>query len=351
MRNLLSRMVLVLLLAGLSVVGLPVIPTAHAATDECAAPGYRTDVRPDPKGPPTEVNLGVRVVDLLEINDVNQTITLDMALQFNWNDPRLAHLEGCELPVSQVWHPQLVLENSGRMFERWPENVSILENGGVQYFQRVSGTFSSHHKLQNFPFDKQIIALEFYPLKWTAQKVVLKDIPLFSGISDNLNISDWQVTGAEVVLSEVEIEALGKVHSAYALEISAQRYLSYYIWKIILPIALIVAMSWCVFWLDASHFGTQVGLSATSVLTMVAFIFATTNMLPRLGYFTMLDLYIAGATVMVFLALTQSLTTGYLVYRQKAYLAQRIDQVSRFVFPLIFGLFGLRIYLKAIEVI
>ena len=116
MRNLLSRMVLVLLLAGLSVVGLPVVPTAHAATDECAAPGYRTDVRPDPKGPPTEVNLGVRVVDLLEISDVNQTITLDMALQFNWNDPRLAHLEGCELPVSQVWHPQLVLES---MMWRW----------------------------------------------------------------------------------------------------------------------------------------------------------------------------------------------------------------------------------------
>ena len=103
-----------------------------------------------------------------------------------------------------------------------------------------------------------------------------------------------------------------------------------------LPIALIVVMSWSVFWIAPKEFGTQMGLSATSVLTMIAFIFATTSLLPRLGYFTMLDRYIAGATVFVFVALLQSLITGYIASTGRVAFASRIDFVSRFVFPMAF---------------
>lgn len=62
-------------------------------------------------------------------------------------------------------------------------------------------------------------------------------------------------------------------------------------------------MSWSPLWIDTKQIWTRIRLSATSVLTIVAFIFTTTNLLPRLGYFTTLDSYIAGATFFVFMAL------------------------------------------------
>jgi cadmium resistance protein CadD (predicted permease) len=72
------------------------------------------------------------------------------------------------------------------------------------------------------------------------------------------------------------------------------------------------------------------------MLTLIAFIFATTNMVPKIGYFTILDRFIVGATILVFLALIQSLTTTYLVSKEHAELAIRVDRNSRIAFPLVF---------------
>jgi hypothetical protein len=307
----------------------------------CSPPGYRTDIRPDHNGPPTEVTLGVRMADLSEIDDVKQTITVDFVVRRQWVDTRLIGWEGCRLATTDIWFPELALKNSGRMFERWPQTVSIEEGGKVTFQQRLSGTFSSYQQFDNYPFDKQEIALRFFLLDWTSEKVKLVKDPVYTGMADLLNISDWQITAVDSHVEEEQLEAMGNVHDGLIFTVKAERYLDYYIWKILVPIALIVSMSWCVFWIDPSHFGSQIGFSATTVLTIIAFIFATTNLVPRLGYFTLLDKYIAGATVFVFLALLQSLTTGYLVSRDQKIAARRIDLASRILFPSSFVIFCL----------
>jgi len=317
-------------------------PQRAAAQDDiadaaiCAPSGIFTDVRPDPKGPATKVDMGLRVIDVREINDVDQTITVDFAVRMRWQDDRLLGLSGCRLRVDQVWFPGLVLMNSGRVFNRWPEVVSIEEGGRVIYLQRKSGTFSSHHQLQDFPFDLQSIDVTLFPLNWSEAKVLFTLDEEFEGIYTDLNISDWRVRDVSSRIDSLDLDALTTPRSSYTFTIDAQRYVSYYFWKIILPVSLIVVMSWSVFWIDSRQFGTQLGLSATSVLTMIAFIFATTNMLPRLGYFTRLDTFIAGATVMVFLALLQSLTAGYLATSGRETYSNRMDIASRFIFPAVF---------------
>ena len=57
---------------------------------------------------------------------------------------------------------------------------------------------------------------------------------------------------------------------------------------------------------------------------------------PELGYFTLLDLFIGGATILVFLALLESLTVPYLVSTDRKGIARSIDVGSRIVFPLAF---------------
>lgn len=325
--------------------------TAQAQTpsqqDPCAPPQYRTDVRPDPSGPPTVIDFGVRIADLAEINDVNQTITIDLVVRMRWTDPRLADWEGCRVSIADIWFPEPIMKNSGRVFSRWPETASVENGGKITYLQRISGTFSSYHHLADFPFDKQVISLRIYPLDWSISKLIYRIDETFTGMTPLLNISDWAITDASAELVQEDFEAFDQVRTGYLLNISAERYKSYYFWKIMLPIALIVVMSWCVFWINPEQFGTQIGLSATSVLTMIAFIFATTNMLPRLGYFTMMDRYIAVATVFVFAALLQSLSTGYLASTGRARLAERIDKISLFAFPLAFAALCVKFFTDA----
>lgn len=343
MRRLLSCFLLLIIAIPMAVAAQPV-----PEPSPCAVPAIRTDVRPDPKGPPTDVTIGMRLADLLEINDVNQTITVDVMIRMQWTDPRLAELGGCKVSISDIWFPLLIMKNSGRIFERWPATASIEDGGQVTYQQRASGTFSSYHQLANYPFDTQDIALRFYPLDWSLSKLAFTNDASFTGMTPLLNISDWRVNGVSAEVVEVDFPILNQTRAGYELTISTQRYIGYYIWKILFPIAMIVVMSWTVFWIDPAEFGTQMGLSATSVLTMVAFIFATTNMLPKLGHFTMLDRYIAWATLFVFVALLQSLATGYLVANGRKAIAGRLDLISRFVFPAAFSAICLNFYLKTL---
>ena len=259
---------------------------------------------------------------------------------------RLAHLEGCEIALDEVWYPELIARNSGRLFERWPREVSIGPDGEVRYIQRFFGTIASYHNLHDFPFDTQSIIVQLITLKWPDSDVQLIADETFSGMVEQLNISDWIVTSVMGKVDSQYVKGFERDHTRYNFEITAHRIRAYYVWKIILPLCLIVAMSWCVFWIDPAAFGTQIGLSATAMLTLIAFIFATTNMVPVLGYFTLLDLFIGGATILVFLALLESLATSYLVSRDKAALAMRIDRICRFVFPATFAIIAFAVFLR-----
>ena len=302
----------------------------------CAAPNVRTDVRPNPEGPPTEVSVGVRMVDLMGIDDISQTLNGDFAVILNWTDPRLAGFEGCEISIQKIWDPRVVFLNSGRKFPSLPEKATIGPGGNVRYVQRYGGTFATYHNLNDFPFDKQAFKIWLVGLDHPEDKVVFVGDEKVTGARDLLNISDWIVGEVSGSVDSLYADAYDDNFSRYTLEIQANRITAYYVWKVILPLCLIVAMSWAVFWINPAQFGPQIGLSATAMLTLIAFLFATTNMLPALGYFTILDLFIGGATILVFLAMLESLTTSYLVSREKVVLAERMDQICRLLFPLMF---------------
>lgn len=228
--------------------------------------------------------------------------------------------------------------NSGRKFPKLPEEAVIGPGSSVRYVQRYGGTFATYHNLRDFPFDDQAFPIWLVPFE-AEDNVILAIDEDATGRRELLNISDWEIDRVKATVDRVYLETFDRNHSRYTFEIHANRITAYYIWKVLLPLCLIVAMSWAVFWINPARFGPQIGLSATAMLTLIAFLFATTNMLPALGYFTILDFFIGGATILVFLAMLQSLSTSFLVSNDKAELALHIDRASRVLFPLVFVAF------------
>jgi hypothetical protein len=326
----------------------PAVAQGAAAreVDPCAVPGMRTNQRPGAGGAPTEVSVGIRMVDLTDIDDVSQTLTGDFAVFLRWTDPRLDGLEGCEIPLKYVWVPELRFVNSGRLFKGQAEAVAVETGGGVVYVQRYYGSLATYHNLRQFPFDEQTFVLTLVSLRYGEEDVQLVVDEQVTGHRDVLNISAWTVTSVEGATRRQFIEATNAMASAYDFRISANRQRHFYVWKIIVPLCLIVFMSWTVFWVNPAQFGPQIGLSATSMLTLIAFQFATTSMVPALGYFTTLDEFTTGSTILVFLALVQSLTTSYLVSQEREALALRMDRVSRYVFPLAYVALILAVFFR-----
>lgn len=91
-------------------------------------------------------------------------------------------------------------------------------------------------------------------------------------------------------------------------------------------------MSGAVFWIDASNTSSQISVGYTAILTLVAYRFLIGHMVPEISYLTRLDIFIFGASILVFLVLGEAILTGRLTAHGKLNLAIRIDRWCRALF-------------------
>ncbi len=314
---------------------------SHSGTAQkhCNFNGILTAERPNAGGSPTVVSVGVWMFNLSEINAVEQSLTGDFLVALTWTDPRLAEFAGCEVPLASVWSPHVYFRDAGHLFRRGPDMVRVGPNGKVRYLQRYRGTMPAIHDLKDFPLDEHRLHVLLASFQYGEGQVRFALDQRMTGINgDLLSIPDWRIIGVKGSIDRIFVKPFDRFHSVFDFEISVQREIGYYLWKVIIPLCLIVFMSWAVFWINPVQFGPQIGLSATSMLTLIAFQFATKDILPKIPYFTILDRFIFGSTILVFVALLQSISTTFFVSRKKIDLALRIDALCRVAFPVAFAL-------------
>ncbi len=119
--------------------------------------------------------------------------------------------------------------------------------------------------------------------------------------------------------------------------------MEYYIWQVVLPLTVVVVMSWAAFWIGRPHVGVRIGVATSSILTLIAHRFVLASLLPRLPYMTRLDYFTVGSTLLVFLALLVVVSTSYLATVDRDRPAKIVDLAARAAFPatflLLFGWF------------
>jgi len=316
-----------------------VLARPAAAAEACDVSQLRTQERPDPPGVPTRVKIGILVSDVLSVDDVAQAVTVDLIAVAEWRDERLAGLAGCRVPKTAVWFPRAELINSNslqRTHVNLADRVEIGPGGAVRYVQRLHGPISTYHSLERFPFDRHSFKLRMVIFDYPADDLVIEVDQAFTHLGEQQNIADWEVFSASGSSAIEPVAEFGQSYSVVTLSIDLARSWTFYIWRVIVPMALIVAMSWAVFWISPERYGPQIGLSATAMLTLIAFQFFVASALPKLSYFTILDELVVGSTTLVFLTLVQAMVTAYLVMNGRAERAKRIDVHCRWLFPLLF---------------
>jgi hypothetical protein len=102
-------------------------------------------------------------------------------------------------------------------------------------------------------------------------------------------------------------------------------------------VAIIVFMSWVVFWIGAEHLGPRLSVAGTSMLTLIAFRFLLGQSLPPVSYLTRLDYFLLGATILVFIALVEVALTSAMHEGDRSGSAMKVNRTSRWVFPFVFG--------------
>jgi cadmium resistance protein CadD (predicted permease) len=174
---------------------------------------------------------------------------------------------------------------------------------------------------------------------------VAAGVPLAVGAAQELTLQDWRVVSV-TARPEPYVIRPGIEVAGYVLEFSAERRVQHYLLKVVLPLVLIVLMSWAVFWIDPSHAASQVSVATTSMLTLIAYRFAVGADVPPLPYLTLLDRFILASTLLVFLSLVEVLVTSSLAARGRIEAARTLDRHSRWLFPAVFAASAAVIYAR-----
>ncbi len=301
-----------------------------------------TAKRPDAWGGPTKVHFLVFVIDVDDIDDANQSFTTNVYLRLRWKDSRLASPGGStrQVRLEEIWNPRVLLANQqGRASKALPDVAQVEPDGTVIYHQRYTGSMSQPLDLSRFPMDTHSFTIHFVAAGYTDDYLeflpdTYKSIQGGS-IADHLSLPDWKVEGYEtLVLPYTPVEV---IHTAgFAFRFTAERYVTYYIWQVILPLAVVVVMSWAAFWVGRENVGIRIGVATSSILTLIAQRFVLANLLPRLPYMTRLDYFTVGSTLLVFMALITVIFISFLTGKEHDSLAHKADITARATFPTIF---------------
>jgi hypothetical protein len=317
-------------------------PTSLQDEADLAQDGVALFDRPDPEGVPTKVYIGIFLLDLISIDDVNQSFTADFFAMVRWNDPRLAIENPSQtqmlrhFDLEEVWHPMTYIINQRGISKQLEDVLRVDSEGNVQYIQRFFGEFSSQLDFKNFPFDKQRLALQVVSFGYEPGEVEFILDQQRIGQREPLSLVGWSIGEGkpEVTTEYLKVQDRDLARVDFTLEVKREK--PFYIIKALIPLFLIVYMAWSVFFIDPSVIGPQIGIPTSAVFALFLFNHRISTLLPRVSYLTRIDRYILFSIILVFITLGESVLTATLAQKGKKELALKIDHWARYLYLLLF---------------
>jgi hypothetical protein len=309
--------------------------------------GIATDpiLQPPPyDGHPLDVTIGLHVVNLASINEVSEQFQLDAYMFERWIDKRLAYTpQGPQdnnlrnYAFGQIWIPKLEMINAASPRSRQEISIMVSPDGTVRYAERLVVVLSSSFHLRRFPFDQQQLLVLIHPFLADGPRLRFKldsdSTWTASEFTSFSSLAQWHLTGLRSLLLDAATYGGMTVPEA-RFQIDVTRRSSFYLWKVFIPLLLMVFLSWAVFWIEADDLSNQIQVAVTTILTVIAFAFAISATMPRLPYLTYSDAFFLECYIYVFLAVVE-LMTVHVTHRSEVRrdLGLRIRKYSRWVIP------------------
>jgi hypothetical protein len=291
------------------------------------------------------VKVGIYILNLVSLDEVTQTFTCTGYLTESWEDPRLAFTPGPGEGAirlyrkGSIWFPLLQFDNSASPRRLSSYLLSGGPDGSMSYTEKFAVTLSTQMHLRAFPFDSQDLQVVVHPFTNQPGTILLAADPVSTGIS-NASYTPLPLWHTGSVSSQTvatpTLEAGRKMQSHVVFAIHVIRNPEYYIYRIFLPLALMVAVSWGVLWVPPNDLNSQLLISVTTVLTLVVFSVALSNILPPVAYLTFYDIFFLLSFFFVLLAIGEPLLVHTLHNAHGKVAALKARRISRIVLPFLF---------------
>lgn len=305
---------------------------------------------PPPSSGPVEVGISFHLLDVHAIDDEAETFDFSGILQLNWKNERqsfkpeevgaqelLFHGDFQFNELSPSWFPQVVMSNAVSR----PESSGILlrveKDGSSTLTQMIHAQARSPLQLRRFPFDTQKLVASFRILGFGEKAAVLK--PIGQGLTvdaGGVNIPEWSLKG---ISSHTELRAgndprFNSKSSVFSVALNVERQSFYMLRLVLLPLLLIVALSWSVFWMDCSSVGDRMSVSFVGILTAVAYQSMIADLTPQVAYLTFMNAFVSLSFLLMSATAVINLWVASLDRAGKVEFANHLDRHCRWIFPL-----------------
>lgn len=263
---------------------------------------------------PTDVFVVLIVDDITSVNERDGFVEMSGTLIIDWEwdiencipeDPLVSQGESAREELKKRWWPEFVLRDG--IGPRQTKSISLRVHCGFATIEeRFQATVSQDFdNLNDFPFDEHELSFTIESAARDNSEVrIIEDFSEFEdspeGEQDASSFRwespEWDIEDFEEGLV-INPSEFGEEYEfdlpTTTFQVQITRKAFFYVANIILPLILIVSISWVVFWGNRGRMtlAERLGISITCLLTVVAFDFLTGDSLPRLSYTTRLDAF------------------------------------------------------------
>ena len=306
---------------------------------------------------PIPVQIGVKMQQIVEVDEQNEFFTAVASLQMEWIDPSLAFSpDSCDcifkVYTDQDFEDRFLADTEGHFPDftifnqqgnRWTQNrVAVIhQDGRALYFERFSTNLQVDFDFSRYPFDSEeflihidaILPDSFY---------YFTDLEGYSEISVEHGEDEFVIGDFQTEVTSVQASTQAST-SRFTFRFGGPRHLDYYLFQIFIPLLLIMLVSWVTFFLR--DYGRRIEVASANMFVFIAFSFSLADNYPRLGYMTLLDAVMLLTFVVNALVVVYNVWLRRMEMNDQAELADRIDSILDWVYPISIVGAGVVLYL------
>jgi hypothetical protein len=216
--------------------------------------------------------------------------------------------------------------------------VGVWPDGRMAYTEYFHARLETPMDLRRFPFDRQSLSVYLHTAVYRDNEIVLVPSGQLAGLWDeDSGIADWEKGSVQVEPGTVlwtgadgRSFSISQVHTT----INLARRPGHVIVSIILPLVILVCLTWCVFWMDEESVSNRVNVSFIGILTAVAYYFVVLDSVPEIPYVTLMDAFILATFLILAASLMINFVVDNLNKKGRKHAGDRVDYVCRWLFPI-----------------
>jgi hypothetical protein len=199
--------------------------------------------------------------------------------------------------------------------------------------------------LRDFPFDRHVWRFTLWPVFSKVDEIVFAPLRPFVGRNDRLSLLGWSTGVPDAQASTEQRQGRLGAFARFDVTLETRRDSFFYVCKLGIPLVLIMLMAYSVYFIPSAAVAQQIGVGMTSMLTLIAYLLALSNSLPKISYLTRADQFYIGAALLVFLGLMKGIFTVIWLDRGRKARVERADRIGRWLYPVGMLLNGLNAFL------